>query len=120
MDFWRIVCATYHELDEGADDVDGVGGEEGVGEEAAEEREQERGAHEVGDRGGRLRRRVVHEPHQVRHQVARVRQERQVLQHLHHCTPCQPAQFSSALAPSRMHDDPTILLQANPFETTWE
>jgi hypothetical protein len=55
----------------------------------------------------------VHEPHQVRHQVARVRQERQVLQHLHHCTPCQPAQFSSALAPSRMHDDPTILLQAN-------
>ena len=93
---WR----TYHELDEGAEDVDGVGGEEGVGEEAAEEREQERGAHEVGDGGGGLRRRVVHEPHQVRHQVARVRQERQVLQHLHHCmhTHTHVQQFSSAPA----------------------
>ena len=79
------IAVAYHELDEGADDVDGVGGEEGVGEEAAEEREQERRAHEVGHRRRRLRRRVVHEPHQVPHQVARVRQERQVLQHLHHC-----------------------------------
>jgi len=87
------IAVAYHELDEGADDVDGVGGEEGVGEEAAEEREQERRAHEVGHRRRRLRRRVVHEPHQVPHQVARVRQERQVLQHLHHCN---HARFRSA------------------------
>jgi hypothetical protein len=87
----RTLCyddaRAYRELDEGAGDVDGVGGEEGVGEEAAEQRQQERRAHEAGHRRGRLRRRVAHGPHQVRHQVARGRQERQVLQHLHHCCP---------------------------------
>ncbi|BAS98369.1 Os06g0581151, partial [Oryza sativa Japonica Group] len=72
------------EFHKGADEVDGVGGEEGVGEEAAKEGEEEGGAHEVGHRRRRLRRRVVHEIHQVGHQVARVRQERQVLEHLHH------------------------------------
>lgn len=83
----KFRCAvTYQEFHKGADEVDGVGGEEGVGEEAAKEGEEEGGAHEVGHRRRRLRRRVVHEIHQVGHQVARVRQERQVLEHLHHCT----------------------------------
>jgi hypothetical protein len=81
----KFRCAvTYQEFHKGADEVDGVGGEEGVGEEAAKEGEEEGGAHEVGHRRRRLRRRVVHEIHQVGHQVARVRQERQVLEHLHH------------------------------------
>lgn len=73
------------ELHEGAEEVGVISGQEGVGEEAAEEGEEEGGAHKVGDGVRRVRRLEVHELHHVHHQVARVRQKGQILQHLHNC-----------------------------------
>ena len=103
---------AYHELEEGADEVDGVGGADGVGEEAAEEGEQEGRAHEVGHRRRRLRRRVVHGPHQVRHQVARVRQERQVLKHLRNCMQQRVRLIMAHLVPHKI--SASVCRRANP------
>lgn len=60
-----------------------VSGEESIGEEAAEKREQKRRAHEVGNGVSRSRRRQMHVFRKVQHQVACIRQIRQILHYLH-------------------------------------
>jgi hypothetical protein len=79
------IC-SYSELDAAECEQCPEAAEVGVGEEAAEERDDEDGRDEVGDHVGRLRQREVQLPEHVGDQVAPHRRHRDDLERLHACT----------------------------------
>lgn len=82
---FRLVY-DYRELDESKDEHRPEAAEVGVGEEAAEEREEEDSADKVGHDVGRLRQGVVHLPEHVRDQVVPHRCNRHHLERLDPCS----------------------------------
>lgn len=66
---------SYHEFHCSTNQVDVVGGEESVCQKATEKSKKERCAHEIGNDICRAGWSKMHEPWQVQHKVACIRQE---------------------------------------------